>query len=136
MKKQLDIKPNKSLNHKQIILFLIITGGLIFFMGVRFVIVGAWPILIFGIIEFFILVLCTYLYFNFAKKKERIILNQEELQIQKLNDQEIEDDQSYNLHWSSLKNNKDDLTLHYAGKKNTIRKIFKSPTSIEIKKNY
>ena len=117
MKKQLDIKPNKSLNHKQIILFLIITGGLIFFIGVRFVIVGAWPILIFGIIEFFILVLCTYLYFNFAKKKERIILNQEELQIQKLNDQEIEDDQSYNLHWSSLKNNKDDLTLHYAGKK-------------------
>ena len=70
MKKQLDIKPNKSLNHKQIILFLIITGGLIFFMGVRFVIVGAWPILIFGIVEFFILVLCTYLYFNFAKKKD------------------------------------------------------------------
>ena len=86
MKKQLDIKPNKSLNHKQIILFLIIMGGLIFFMGVRFVIVGAWPILIFGIVEFFILVLCTYLYFNFAKKKERIILNQEELKIQKLND--------------------------------------------------
>ena len=84
MKKQLDIKPNKSLNHKQIILFLIITGGLIFFMGVRFVIVGAWPILIFGIVEFFILVLCTYIYFNFAKKKERIILNQEELKIQKL----------------------------------------------------
>ena len=109
MKKQLDIKPNKSLNHKQIILFLIITGGLIFFMGVRFVIVGAWPILIFGIVEFFILVLCTYLYFNFAKKKERIILNQEELKIQKLNNQEIEDDQSYNLHWSSLKNNKDCL---------------------------
>ena len=111
MKKQLDIKPNKSLNHKQIILFLIITGGLIFFMGVRFVIVGAWPILIFGIVEFFILVLCTYLYFNFTKKKERIILNQEELKIQKLNDQEIEDDQSYNLHWSNLKNNKDDLTV-------------------------
>jgi uncharacterized membrane protein len=136
MKKQLDIKPNKSLNHKQIILFLIITGGLIFFMGVRFVIVGAWPILIFGIVEFFILVFCTYLYFNFAKKKERIILNQEELKIQKLNDQKIEDDQSYNLHWSKLKNNKDDLTVHYAGKKKYIRKIFKSPTSIEIKKNY
>ena len=70
---------------------------------------------------------------QFYKEKERIILNQEELKIQKLNDQEIEDDQSYNLHWSSLKNNKDDLTVHYAGKK-YIRKIFKSPTSIEIKK--
>ncbi|AFS48618.1 hypothetical protein HIMB59_00004180 [alpha proteobacterium HIMB59] len=134
MKKQLDIKPNKSLNHKQIILFLIITGGLIFFMGVRFVIVGAWPILIFGIVEFFILVLCTYLYFNFTKKKERIILNQEELQIQKLNDQEIEDDQSYNLHWSSLKNNKDDLTVHYAGKKNAFAKFLSPQRRLKLKK--
>ena len=134
MKKQLDIKPNKSLNHKQIILFLIITGGLIFFMGVRFVIVGAWPILIFGIVEFFILVLCTYLYFNFAKKKERIILNQEELKIQKLNDQEIEDDQSYNLHWSSLKNNKDDLTVHYAGEKNTFAKFLSPERRLKLKK--
>lgn len=134
MKKQLDIKPNKSLNHKQIILFLIITGGLIFFMGVRFVIVGAWPILIFGIVEFFILVLCTYLYFNFAKKKERIILNREELQIQKLNDQEIEDDQSYNLHWSSLKNNKNDLTVNYAGKKNTFAKFLSPQRRLKLKK--
>ena len=84
MKRRFDIKPNKSLNHKQIILFLAITGGLIFFIGVRFVIVGAWPILIFGIIEFLILVFCSYLYFNFAKKKERIILDQEEMKIQKL----------------------------------------------------
>ena len=134
MKKQLNIKPNKSLNHKQIILFLIITGGLIFFMGIRFVIAGAWPILIFGIVEFLILVLCTYLYFNFAKKKERIILNQEELQIQKLNDQEIEDDQSYNLHWSSLKNNKDDLTVHYAGKKNTFAKFLNPQRRLKLKK--
>ena len=134
MKKQLDIKPNKSLNHKQIILFLIITGGLIFFMGVRFVIVGAWPILIFGIVEFFILVLCTYLYFNFAKKKERIILNQEELKIQKLNDQKIEDDQSYNLHWTSLKNNKNDLTVNYAGKKNTFAKFLSPQRRLKLKK--
>jgi len=121
MKKQLDIKPNKSLNHKQILLFLAITGGLIFFMGVRFVIVGAWPILIFGIVEFLILAFCTYLYFNFAKRREIIILNQEEIRIQKLKDQEMEDDQSYNIHWSRLKNNKDDLSIHYAGKKKCFR---------------
>ena len=134
MKKQLDIKPNKSLNHKQIILFLIITGGLIFFMGVRFVIVGAWPILIFGIIEFLILVFCSYLYFNFAKKKERIILDQEEMKIQKLNDQEIEDDQSYNLHWSILKNNKDDLSIHYAGKKNAFARFLSPQRRLKLKK--
>ena len=134
MKKQLDIKPNKSLNHKQIILFLIITGGLIFFMGVRFVIVGAWPILIFGIIEFLILVFCSYLYFNFAKKKERIILDQEKMKIQKLNDQEIEDYQSYNLHWSSLKNNKDDLSIHYAGKKNAFARFLSPQRRLKLKK--
>ena len=134
MKKQLLIKPNKSLNHKQIILFLVITGGLIFFMGVRFVIVGAWPILIFGIIEFLILVFCTYLYFNFAKKKEKIILNQEEIRIQKLKDNEIEDDQSYNLHWSSLKNNKDNLSVHYAGKKNAFARFLSPQRRLKLKK--
>ena len=134
MKRRLDIKPNKSLNHKQIILFLAITGGLIFFIGVRFVIVGAWPILIFGIIEFLILVFCSYLYFNFAKKKERIILDQEKMKIQKLNDQEIEDDQSYNLHWSSLKNNKDDLSIHYAGKKNAFARFLSQQRRLKLKK--
>ena len=134
MKRRLDIKPNKSLNHKQIILFLAITGGLIFFIGVRFVIVGAWPILIFGIIEFLILVFCSYLYFNFTKKKERIILDQEEMKIQKLNDQEIEDDQSYNLHWSSLKNNKDYLSIHYAGKKNVFARFLSPQRRLKLKK--
>ena len=134
MKRRLDIKPNKSLNHKQIILFLAITGGLIFFIGVRFLIVGAWPILIFGIIEFLILVFCSYLYFNFAKKKERIILDLEEMKIQKLNDQEIEDDQSYNLHWSSLKNNKNDLSIHYAGKKNAFARFLSPQRRLKLKK--
>ena len=134
MKKRFDIKPNKSLNHKQIILFLAITGGLIFFIGVRFLIVGAWPILIFGIIEFLILVFCSYLYFNFAKKKERIILDQEKMKIQKLNDQEIEDDQSYNLHWSSLKNNKDNLSIHYAGKKNAFARFLSPQRRLKLKK--
>ena len=134
MKKQLDIKPNKSLNHKQILLFLAITGGLIFFMGVRFVIVGAWPILIFGIIEFLIFTFCTYLYFNFAKRREIIILNQEEIRIQKLKDQEMEDDQSYNIHWSSLKNNNDDLSIHYAGKKNAFARFLSPHRRLKLKK--
>ncbi len=134
MKRRLDIKPNKSLNHKQIILFLAITGVLIFFIGVRFLIVGAWPILIFGIVEFLILVFCSYLYFNFAKKRERIILDQEEMKIQKLNNQRVEDDQSYNLNWSSLKNNKDDLSIHYAGKKNTFARFLSPQRRLKLKK--
>ena len=73
MKKQIDIKPNKSLNHIQIIFFLIITGGLIFFIGARFLLVGAWPILIFGIVEFLLLVFCTILFVHYTKKKQRII---------------------------------------------------------------
>ena len=134
MKKQIDIKPNKSLNQKQIILFLIITGILIFFIGVRFVIVGAWPILIFGIIEFILLVFCTYLYVNFSKTKERIILNQQELKIQKLNDKELVGDHSYNLHWSNIKNNRDNLTLHYAGQKNIFAKFLSPQRRLKLKK--
>lgn len=134
MKKQIDIKPNKSLNHKQIILFLSITGGLIFFIGVRFVIVGAWPILIFGIIEFLILVFCTYLYVNFTKRKERIILDQQEMKIQKLDDKEIVSDQSYNLYWSNIKNNKDNLTLNYAGQKKIFAKFLNPQRRLKLKK--
>ena len=134
MKKQIDIKPNKSLNQKQILLFLTITGGLIFFIGGRFVIVGAWPILIFGIIEFLILVFCTYLYVNFTKRKERIILDQQEMKIQKLDDQEIVSDQSYNLYWSNIKNNRDKLTLNYAGQKKIFAKFLNPQRRLKLKK--
>ena len=134
MQKTLQIKPNKSLSNLQIVFFLFVTGFLIAFIGIRFVIVGAWPILIFGIVEFLILVFCSYLYFNFAKKRERIILDQEEMKIQKLNDQEIEDDQSFNLHWSSIKNNKDDLSIHYAGKKNAFARFLSPQRRLKLKK--
>ena len=134
MKKQIDIKPNKSLNQKQILLFLTITGGLIFFIGVRFVIIGAWPILIFGIIEFLILIFCTYLYVNFTKRKERIILDQQEMKIQKLDDKEIVSDQSYNLYWSNIKNNRDNLTLNYAGQKKIFAKFLNPQRRLKLKK--
>ena len=134
MKRQIDINPNKSLNQKQIILFLTITGGLIFFIGVRFVIVGAWPILIFGIIEFLILVFCTYLYVNFTKRKERIILDHQEMKIQKLDDKEIVSDQSYNLYWSNIKNNRDNLTLNYAGQKKIFAKFLNPQRRLKLKK--
>ena len=134
MKKQIDIKPNKSLNQKQILLFLTVTGVLIFFIGVRFVIVGAWPILIFGIIEFLILVFCTYLYVNFTKRKERIILDQQEMKIQKLDDKEIVSDQSYNLYWSNIKNNRDNLTLNYAGQKKIFAKFLNPQRRLKLKK--
>ena len=134
MKRQIDIKPNKSLNQKQILLFLTITGGLIFFIGVRFVIVGAWPILIFGIIEFLILVFCTYLYVNFTKRKERIILDQQEMKIQKLDDKKIVSDQSYNLYWSNIKNNRDNLTLNYAGQKKIFAKFLNPQRRLKLKK--
>ena len=81
MKRQIDIKPNKSLNHIQIIFFLIITGCLIFFIGARFLLVGAWPILIFGIVEFLLLVICTMVFIHYSKNKQRIILNRDEVRI-------------------------------------------------------
>ena len=134
MKRQIDIKPNKSLNHIQIIFFLIITGCLIFFIGARFLLVGAWPILIFGIVEFLLLVFCTILFVHYTKKKQRIILNKDEVRIQKLQDEGIVDDQSYNLHWSSIKNEKNNLSLSYAGKKNIFAQFLSHARRLKLKK--
>ncbi len=134
MKRQIDIKPNKSLNHIQIIFFLIITGCLIFFIGARFLLVGAWPILIFGIVEFLLLVFCTILFIQYSKKKQRIILNRDEVRIQKLQDEGIVDDQSYNLHWSSIKNEKNNLSLFYAGKKNIFAQFLSPARRLKLKK--
>ena len=59
MTRKLHIKPNRSLTNLQILFFLFITGFLIIFIGGRFLLVGAWPIIIFGIVEFSILVVCS-----------------------------------------------------------------------------
>jgi len=134
MKKQITIKPNKSLNNKQIIYFLIFTGFLIFFIGVRFLIVGAWPILIFGLVEFGILACCTVLYYNYAKNKQKLTLENNEIQIQKIHDQEMLDDQKYNLQWSQIKNNDDCLSLHYAGKRNIFANFLSSKKRLKLKK--
>ena len=134
MKKQITIKPNKSLNNKQIIYFLIFTGFLIFFIGIRFLIVGAWPILIFGLIEFGILVSCTVLYYNYSKNKQKLTLENNEIQIQKIHDQEMLDDQKYNLQWSQIKNNDDCLSLHYAGKRNIFGNFLSSKKRLKLKK--
>jgi len=134
MKKQITIKPNKSLNNKQIIYFLIFTGLIIFLIGIRFSILGAWPILIFGLIEFGILTTCTFLYYNYTKNKQTLTLNKNEIQIQKIFDQEIVDNQKYNLHWSQIKNNQDSLSLHYAGKKNIFANFLSGKKRLKLKK--
>jgi len=69
-----------------------------------------------------------------SEPREKIILNQEEIRIQKLKDQEMKDDQSYNLHWSSLKNNKDNLSVHYAGKKNAFARFLSPQRRLKLKK--
>ena len=56
------------------------------------------------------------------------------MKIQKLNDQKVEDDQSYNLQWSSLKNNKNDLSIHYAGKKNAFARFLSPQRRLKLKK--
>ncbi len=134
MKKQLDIKPNKSLNHIQIIFFLIITGCLIFFIGARFLLVGAWPILIFGMVEFLLLVICTLFYIRYSKKRERVILNDNQMQIQKIDDKKIVDNKNYNLHWTKVKNEKGNLSVQYAGKKNIFAQFLSPQRRLKLKK--
>ena len=97
MNKNLHIKPNKSLNNLQILFFLLITGFLIIFIGARFFLVGAWPIIIFGIAEFFILVSCTMYFLRKVKKTEKISLSEKTIHLQKLDGEEIVENNKYNL---------------------------------------
>ena len=117
MTRKLHIKPNRSLTNLQILFFLFITGFLIIFIGGRFLLVGAWPIIIFGIVEFSILVVCTYFFVKSLKKTEKISLESKYMQLERLDGDEVIEQNSYNLNWLKIKNEKNSLSVNYAGKK-------------------
>ena len=117
MIKKLHIKPNRSLSNLQILFFLFITGFLIIFIGTRFLLVGAWPIIIFGIVEFCILVICTYYFLKNLKKTEKISLETKSMQLEQLDGDSVVEQNSYNLNWLKIKNEKNSLSVNYAGKK-------------------
>ena len=117
MIKKLHIKPNRSLSNLQILFFLFITGFLIIFIGARFLLVGAWPIIIFGIVEFSVLVICTYLFVKNLKKTEKISLESKSMQLEQLDGDTIIEQNSYNLNWLKIKNEKNSLSVNYSGKK-------------------
>ena len=103
MTRKLHIKPNRSLTNLQILFFLFITGFLIIFIGGRFLLVGAWPIIIFGIVEFSILVVCTYFFVKSLKKTEKISLESKSMQLERLDGDEVIEQNSYNLNWLMIK---------------------------------
>ena len=117
MIKKLHLKPNRSLSNLQILFFLFITGFLIIFIGTRFLLVGAWPIIIFGVVEFCILVICTYYFVKNLKKTEKISLESKSMQLVQLDGDEVVEQNSYNLNWLKIKNEKNSLSVNYAGKK-------------------
>ena len=117
MIKKLHLKPNRSLSNLQILFFLSITGFLIIFIGTRFLLVGAWPIIVFGIVEFCILVICTYYFVKNLKKTEKISLETKSMQLEQLDGDSVVEQNSYNLNWLKIKNEKNSLSVNYAGKK-------------------
>ena len=117
MIKKLHIKPNRSLSNLQILFFLFITGFLIIFIGARFLLVGAWPIIIFGIVEFSVLVICTYFFVKNLKKTEKISLESKSMQLEQLDGDTVVEQNSYNLNWLKIRNEKNSLSVNYSGKK-------------------
>lgn len=134
MHKKLHIKPNKSLTNLQILFFLLITGFLIIFIGTRFLIVGAWPIIIFGIAEFLILVFFTIQFLKKIKKTEKIYFNERTMYLQNLDGNEIIENNSYNLDWSKIKNEKNSLSITYAGKKKFFANFLSEDRRIKLKR--
>jgi len=134
MKKKLHIKPNKSLSNLQIACFLIITGFLITFIGARFLLVGAWPIIIFGIVEFLILVICTFYFLKKVKKTEKISFENQLMHLDNLDGEKLIEKNSYNLNWSHINNEKDSLSITYSGEKKFFAGFLSEDRRIKLKK--
>lgn len=134
MKKNIYITPNKSLNGKQIIMFLLFIGFLILFIGIRFVFVGAWPIIIFGIAEFTILVVCTYFFYQNSKKGEKISLTNSKIILNNTLEDKEEKVLEHNLAWTKVKNENDSLSLNYSGKKTLFAKFLNNQRRVKLKK--
>tara|TARA_B100000676_G_C17777423_1_gene680017 strand:+ start:291 stop:725 length:435 start_codon:yes stop_codon:yes gene_type:complete len=134
MQKKLHIKPNKSLNNLQILFFLFVTGILIAFIGARFVLVGAWPIIIFGIVEFCILVWCTYLFVKKLKKTEEISLDHKTMYLNNLEGEKITERNKFNLNWTKIISEKDSLSISYAGKKKNFAKFLNEKRRNKLKR--
>ena len=134
MQKKLHIKPNKSLSNLQILFFLIITGFLITFIGARFLLVGAWPIIIFGIAEFLILVSCTIYFLNKVKKTEKISFDSKTMYLENLDGKDLVEQNSYNLNWTQIHNEKGALSLTYAGKKKFFAKFLSEERRLKLKR--
>ena len=133
MRKNIYITPNKSLSGKQIIMFLLLIGFLILFIGIRFVFVGAWPIIIFGIAEFTILVVCTYFFYQNSKKGEKISLTNSKIILNNTLDKE-EKVLEHNLAWTKVKNENDSLSLNYSGKKTLFARFLNNQRRVKLKK--
>ena len=134
MKKILHIKPNKSLSNLQILFFLIITGFLITFIGARFLLVGAWPIIIFGMVEFLILVTCTFYFLKKVKKTEKISFDNQTMYLDNLDGKKLIEKNSYNLNWSQINNEKSSLSITYSGKKKLFAKFLSENKRLKLKK--
>ena len=134
MDKKLHIKPNKSLSNLQILFFLLITGFLIIFIGARFLLVGAWPIIIFGLTEFLILVTCTIYFLKKIKKTEKISLSEKTMYLQNLDGEEIVENNKYNLNWSKIKNERGSLSVIYAGKKKFFANFLSEDRRLKLKR--
>ena len=134
MKKNIYITPNKSLSGKQIIMFLLLIGFLILFIGIRFVFVGAWPIIIFGIAEFTILLVCTYFFYQNSKKGEKISLTNSKIILNNTLEDKEEKVLEHNLAWTKVKNENDSLSLNYSGKKTLFARFLNNQRRVKLKK--
>ena len=134
MRKNIYITPNKSLSGKQIIMFLLLIGFLILFIGIRFVFVGAWPIIIFGIAEFTILVVCTYFFYQNSKKGEKISLTNSKIILNNTLEDKEEKVLEHNLAWTKVKHENDSLSLNYSGKKTLFARFLNNQRRVKLKK--
>lgn len=100
---QAELIPHRSLGAKGFKILLIISGTLSLAHVIFFLIVGAWPIMMFFGLDFVLLYGAFWLSYRSARAREQISLTRTDLSIRKIQPNGLVRESRYNPFWARLK---------------------------------
>jgi uncharacterized membrane protein len=100
---QAELIPHRSLGAKGFKILLIISGTLSLAHVLFFLIVGAWPIMMFFGLDFVLLYGAFWLNYRSARAREQISLTRTDLSIRKIQPNGLVRESRYNPFWARLK---------------------------------
>ncbi|MCK4708261.1 MAG: DUF2244 domain-containing protein [Gammaproteobacteria bacterium] len=96
------IRPNRSMTAKGMTLFVIFVGIAVFLIAIRFVLLGAWVILPFAILEIALLAAGFWLYERASRYRETVQLSRKDILIT-VKSVKGQKSWQFNPHWVQIK---------------------------------